>query len=417
MVFTYRLFTGLYFLLIRFYALFNNKAKAWVEGRKNWQTKLAEASKNWQGCIWFHCASLGEFEQGRPLIELIKQKHPSQKILLTFFSPSGYWLRKNYAIADYVAYLPTDTPNNAQQFLHIAKPKLVVFVKYEWWYYFSKTIFNQEIPFYNISCIFRKEAIFFKFYGALHREILSFYTHLFLQDALSKKLLNSIYINNTSVSGDTRFDRVWQNKQQIQSLPFLKQFKNKQPIFIGGSTYEKEDALLIELMPQLKNFKYIIVPHDIDKAYCKQLKNRIPLPVKLHSEIQTDEDLSTYNVLIIDCVGLLNPCYAYADYALIGGGFGKGIHNILEAAVFGLPVFFGANYTKAQEAIELLNKQLAFKVDNVQQIQQVILSIETNTELQLKNQTALFNYFKDKIGATQIVYDHISEHIIHRALT
>jgi len=408
-VFYYRLFTGVYFLLLRFYALFNNKAKAWVEGRKNWQPKLAEASKNWQGCIWFHCASLGEFEQGRPLIELIKQKHPSQKILLTFFSPSGYLVRKNYDVADYVTYLPTDTPENAQQFLNIVQPKLVVFVKYEWWYYFSKTIFDQEIPFYNISCIFRKEDIFFKFYGTLHCKILSFYTHLFVQDVLSKKLLNNIDINNTSVSGDTRFDRVWQNKQQVQPLPFLAEFKNKQPVFIGGSTYEKEDALLIELMLQIgetENFKYIIVPHDIDRAYCRQLKKRIPLPVKLHSEIQAEEDLSTFKVLIIDQIGLLNRCYAYADYALIGGGFGKGIHNILEAAVFGLPVFFGANYTKAQEAIDLVDKKLAFKIQNAQQIQEVILNTEANTKLQ--NKTALLNYFKDKIGATEIVYNHIN---------
>jgi len=273
-VFIYRLCTGFYFLLIRFYALFNHKAKAWVEGRKNWQTKLAKASKNWQGCIWFHCASLGEFEQGRPLIELIKQKHPSQKILLTFFSPSGYWVRKNYAVVDYVAYLPADTPENVQQFLNIIQPKLVIFVKYEWWYYFSKTIFEKGIPFYNISCIFRKEDIFFKFYGTLYRKILSFYTHLFVQDALSKKLLNNININNTSISGDTRFDRVWQNKQQVHPLPFLEQFKNKQPVLIGGSTYEKEDTLLIELMLQLEmeNFKYIIAPHDIDRKPMLRLR-------------------------------------------------------------------------------------------------------------------------------------------------
>jgi len=407
----YRLCTGLYFLLIRFYALINHKAKAWVSGRKNWQVKLTEATKIWNDCIWFHCASLGEFEQGRPLIELIKQKHPNQKILLSFFSPSGYLIRKNYELVDYVCYLPADTPSNAQQFLAIIQPKLVVFVKYEWWYFFSKAIFERSIPFYNISCILRNESIFFKPYGILHREILTFYTHLFVQDDASKKLLEHLAINKVTVSGDTRFDRVWQNKQQVKPLPFLKKFKDNKPILIGGSTYSKEDKLLIELIQKLQkneNFKYIIVPHEIDLVYCKELKNALPLPTKLYSEIQTAEDLINCKVLIIDSIGLLNQCYAYAEYALIGGGFNKGIHNILEAVVFGLPVFFGPNYTKAQEAVDLIEKQLVFSIENASQVHQTILNLENNLKLQHQNKKALFKYFKNKVGASETVYQHIS---------
>jgi len=401
----------MYFLLIKIYGLFNDKAKAWVQGRKNWEQELAKVSLQVKGCIWFHCASLGEFEQGRPLIELFKKQHPNKKILLTFFSPSGYLIRKNYALADYVCYLPTDTPNNAKQFLNIVQPKLVVFVKYEWWYYFSKAISNRNIPFYNISGIFRKEGVFFKPYGVLHRQILSFYTHFFVQDDLSKTLLESIHIKNLTVSGDTRFDRVWQNKQQVKSLPFLEQFKNNQPILIGGSTYAKEDSLLIELMQvtgEMKNFKYIIVPHEIDAAYCQQLKNRIPLKAKLHSEIQSHDDLSLVQVLIIDRIGLLNQCYAYVDYAIVGGGFGKGIHNILEAVVFGLPVFFGANYIKAKEAIDLVETGLAFSVQISKEINSTIAGLEKDEKRKNQHQVNLSNYVEERTGATKLIYNEIT---------
>ncbi len=406
----YRLVTGFYFFGIRIASFFNQKAKAWIEGRKNWLSQLTTATKNWDGCTWFHCASLGEFEQGRPLIERLKKEHPKQKILLTFFSPSGYEVQKNYMLADYVQYLPADSPNNAKLFLNIIKPKLVIFVKYEWWYYFSKIINKRSIPFYNISCIFRNDQIFFKFYGALHREILSFYTHLFVQNGDSKKLLNHIKINHVSISGDTRFDRVLAHKNKLTILPVIENFKSGKPILIGGSTYQKEDTMLIELMQQPKfkaDFKYIIVPHDIDLNYCKNLKNTIPLNTKLYTELKEADSLAEVQVLIINTIGLLNTCYAYADYALIGGGFRKGIHNILEAAVFGLPVFFGPQYHKAKEAIELIDQQLAFSIHQANEIQQYIEEFETNPKVKQEHKLALAKYFNQKMGATEIIYRKI----------
>lgn len=406
----YRLLTGIYFFGIKVYALFNQKAKTWIKGRKNWQSYLAKATEDWDGCVWFHCASLGEFEQGRPLIERFRKKHPQQKILLTFFSPSGYEIRKNYAFADYVHYLPTDTPKNAALFLDIVNPKLVVFVKYEWWYFFSKAMFERNIPFYSISCIFRKDQPFFKFYGILHREILSFYTHLFVQDRASKILLDGIQIKPVTLSGDTRFDRVLENKSKVKTIPFLEKFKTSKPILIGGSTYPKEDLILIELMQQpnfLADFKFIIVPHDIDYKYCQNLKHNIPLTTSLYSEIEETDSLIDVQVLIIDSIGLLNTCYAYVNYAFIGGGFSKGIHNILEPAVFGLPIFFGPQYHKAQEALELLEQQSAFSIQQVHQIQQIIEEFEMNNVLKQKNKIALENYFEQKAGATEIIITQI----------
>lgn len=400
-------------MLIKIYAVFNPKAKAWINGRKNWLPKLKNATQNFDNCIWFHCASLGEFEQGRPLIELIKNKHPKEKIVLSFFSPSGYSIRKNYKLADYVCYLPADTPGNANAFIKTIQPKLVVFVKYEWWYFFSKEIYKAGIPFYNISSIFLERHIFFKPYGLLHRKILSYHTKIFVQDESSKKLLKTIKVNHVAVSGDTRFDTVYQNKLDKIEVPFIKDFKGSNHILIGGSTYKQEDEILLELINSsaLSNFKYIIVPHEIDVDYCKTLQQKIKGVSKLYSTLNNNSNLNEIQVIIIDSIGWLSHLYQYSTFAIIGGGYGKGIHNILEAAVYNVIVFFGPNYKNANEAIELVNLKLAFELNSSQQIIKNIEGLEANTDLQTKNKTALEEYFKNSIGATGLIYKLLAKHL------
>ena len=400
--------TSLYFLVIKIAALKNPKAKAFVNGRQLLFEKLKAPSNNLKNCIWFHCASLGEFEQARPLIELIKNKNPTEKILLTFFSPSGYEIKYHYALADYVSYLPIDNPKNVTLFLHHTQPKLVIFVKYEWWYFILKEINNTNIPLYNIASLFNKEQVFFKPYGGLHLKILPFFTTIFVQNEHSKSLLSQYQINNVKVAGDTRFDTVIKNFNNKKSLPIIEQFKAHYNIVIGGSTYPTEDEFLIKAINNNLNSscKYIIVPHNIDKTYCIGLKQTIKAPTLLYSEIDT-QNVTKISVLIIDCVGLLSNLYQYANFALIGGGFNKGIHNILEAVVFGVPVLFGPKYRKAQEAIDLVTLNLASSInsyDDFEYLLNELLNDEAKYHLTKKQ---LRNYIEQNAGATQKIYDHI----------
>ena len=342
----------IFHLLVIIVSPFNSKAKLWLKGRKRIFRSLKKGVKQDDKILWFHCASLGEFEQGRPVIELFKKEYPNHKILLTFYSPSGYEIRKNYEYADCVYYLPLDTPVNAKLFLDIVKPEAVFFVKYEFWYFFLREIGKRNIPLYLVSGIFRKNQRFFKSYGIKSKKMLRWFTHFFVQNEESKQLLNSINLKNVSVTGDTRFDRVYKIAQQSKYLPLIKKFAEKSPVIVAGSTWRPDEELIIEYFNYTKNpFKIIIAPHEIHKENILRIIDSIKSDKKVlrYSEAQED-NIENADILIIDSIGILSSVYKYGTIAYIGGGFGKGIHNILEAATFGLPIVFGPNY--------LLNKLL-----------------------------------------------------------
>jgi 3-deoxy-D-manno-octulosonic-acid transferase len=363
----------LYSLGIRFYgfavliaSLFNEKAKRWREGRKDIFNNLKKAfDGNQLPVIWFHCASLGEFEQGRPVIESFKQKFPNYKVLLTFFSPSGYEVRKNYAGADYVFYLPLDTYANANKFIDRVNPKIAVFVKYEFWYNYINTLNQKGVPLYLISAKFRADQYFFKWYGGWFRKQLSMYRKIFLQDADSEQLLKGITANNSVLAGDTRFDRVIDIAEQAKTDAIAEAFKGNSKLWICGSTWEEDERIILSVYKQLvkggEKLKLLIVPHEIGEKHINQVAEQFK--ARKYSEVKAEE-VKDYNELIIDKMGMLSSLYKYADVAYIGGGFGKNIHNLPEAAVFGVPVLFGPNHHKFTEAIDLIKLQGGFAINN-----------------------------------------------------
>jgi 3-deoxy-D-manno-octulosonic-acid transferase len=403
----------LYNLGIRIYAagisiasLWNSKAKRWINGRKGIIDKMKQQFNENESYTWFHCASTGEFEQGRPLIAAYRKRWPDHKILLTFFSPSGFELRKNYAGADCVYYLPIDTASNAAQFIGLVKPRLAIFVKYEFWYHFLKELQQQQIPALLISATFRKEQLFFKWYGSPWRNVLHRFQHLFLQDTHSLQLLESISVHHTTVSGDTRFDRVTQIAQESAELHIIKDFKGTNKLFVAGSTWPEDEQLLSTLIHDPSNsWKWVIVPHEISKHHLEALRNKFKEQAVFYS-LATKEELAHKSILIVDAVGLLSSIYRYADMAYIGGGFGKGIHNILEAAVFGIPVLFGPNYHKFNEAKDLLTLGAAASVHNGTTL--------TEYFLQFSRQPHSFasvnrNYINQQKGATEKIMHYLAE--------
>ncbi|GAA4097239.1 3-deoxy-D-manno-octulosonic acid transferase [Mucilaginibacter panaciglaebae] len=355
--------TGLriYYLLILLFSAFNKKAALWIKGRQNIIFTTFEKS------IWFHFASLGEFEQGRPVLEQVRKQQPGAKIVVTFFSPSGYEIRKNTPLADAVYYLPLDTEANARRFINAINPAVVIFTKYEYWYHFFKQLNNRQIPLYIISGIFRPGQLFFKWYGSLHRKILGFVTHFFVQDEQSKQLLQTVNITNVTISGDTRFDRVWANAQNPKALPQIEDFKGGQKVFIAGSTWPADEQLIAKLISQHPRWKFIIAPHEIGEDKINHLVSLLPEGSYIrHSQIQSHISnlIQAAQVLIIDNIGMLSSLYQYGDIAYIGGGFGAGIHNTLEAAAFGLPVVFGPNYSRFKEARDLIAIGAGFSVND-----------------------------------------------------
>ena len=324
-------------------AFFNPKAKQWVNGRKNILEKLEPAD------YWFHCASLGEFEQGRPIIEAIKKQTPNKKILLSFFSPSGYEVRKNYHFADQVCYLPLDSPKNAKTFIKNVNPETAIFIKYEFWYNYLIQLDKKGVKSYVASSIFRKEQLFFKWYGVWFKNILKTINHFFVQNQESKDLLASIDIKESSISGDTRFDQVIQHVKQVKSIPLIEAFKGNQQLIVCGSTWPKDEELILKTAQKYTNLKWLIAPHNIQnsKNLARQSKGI------LYSEATTD-NIKKHSILIIDNIGMLSNIYQYANVSYIGGGFDSGIHNILEAAAFGCPTLFGPKHHKFKEAIDLI---------------------------------------------------------------
>ena len=349
-------------------SLFNKKARIFKYGRKNLFTELETTIPKNTAIAWFHCPSFGEFEQGRPLIEAYRKQHPEQKILLTFFSPSGYEHCKNYQGADYIFYLPLDSPRNARKFIDIVKPQVVFFIKYDFWHYFLKYLRKQKIRTYLVSAIFRPSQVFFKWHGSFFRNMLRAYTFLFVQNQTSVKLLESIGITNVAISGDTRFDRVWELLEQSKTLPILEQFCKTQPTIIAGSTWSEDEEILATVYPTLPNCKMVIAPHQIHEEHIATIEKQFAaFGVVRYSKCNENTSFQSVNILILDTMGMLSSAYKYGQIAFIGGGFGAaGIHNALEPAVFGVPIVFGPIYDMFHEACELveLGGTLVFKTKN-----------------------------------------------------
>ncbi len=400
----YTLGIRLYLIIIRIVSPFNSRARKLVRGRR-WLFRNMERELPPDGpYFWFHCASLGEFEQGRPLIELLRREDPSAKILLTFYSPSGYEVRKNYEGADYIFYLPADTPYNVRRFLNLVKPKAVFFIKYEFWFNFLNEIGRKKIPAFLVSGIFREDQYFFKWYGSWFRKKLKTFNRFYLQDKASEQLLEQFDLRNTLVTGDTRFDRVLEIASESRELPLAEAFRGEKKLIVCGSTWEEDLQLLLGLNLANTSYKLLIAPHEIDEE-------------KVGSAVAAFEDkyrvitwsgankanVKDADVLIVDNIGMLSSLYRYGSIAFIGGGFGNGIHNILEAAVCGLPVLFGPNYQKFSEANELITAGGAFCVNDSQEIAKVFAMLSDPDVMKIASEVSR-NYVRKKSGATGRIY-------------
>ncbi|MDD3739751.1 MAG: glycosyltransferase N-terminal domain-containing protein [Bacteroidales bacterium] len=395
----YSIITGFYFFSVRIAAFFNPKAKLMISGRVNWRNELKSKIDKNKSYVWIHCASLGEFEQGRPLIEKIKSENAGASILLTFFSPSGYEIRKNYQFADIVCYLPFDSKANAKDFIDIVKPKYAVFVKYEIWYYFLKELSIRNIPVFLISGIFRKNQIFFKWYGKSYRKALSFFSHLFLQDNKSAELLKNFGFLDYSVCGDTRMDRVMSIAEENYVNPLLEQFSENNNIIVCGSTWEEDEIILCRFINEFsEKYKLIIAPHEINEQHLEKIEKLLKVKSVRLSNLETLDN--SVRVIIVDSIGLLSKLYRYAKVAYVGGGFGKGIHNVLEPIVYNIPVIFGPNYKKFKEAVDLISGKTAFEIGDYENFESIInmLFSEQKILIQIKNQTEV--YIQKSFGAT-----------------
>ncbi|MDA1009825.1 MAG: 3-deoxy-D-manno-octulosonic acid transferase [Bacteroidetes bacterium] len=383
----YNISIWLYVVTIRIASLYNLKAKKWVKGRENIFSELEAVVKNQKNIVWFHCASLGEFEQGKPIIEAYKLNHPTHQILLTFFSASGFEIKKNTALANWVFYLPADTTSNAKKFINLVNPIKVVFIKYEFWFNYMYQLKKQNIPFYSVSTIFREGQVFFKYKWFAKQ--LKNVTHFFVQDEKSAELLNSIGFSNFTISGDTRFDSVVANTKNPTKIALVELFSKNKKTIICGSTWAKDEMILIQYIKNHPENNYVIAPHELDNISNLQKQSN----GLLYSNAN-EKNIFTTNVLIIDSIGLLSTIYQYGNLAYIGGGFGSGIHNILEAASFGLAVIFGPNYQKFNEAISLINKKGAISISNYEELSSAIDIFNTF------DQSIALNYIKENSGAT-----------------
>ena len=396
----------IYYAFIWIAAAWNEKAAKWISGRKSWRENLEGVFSEKDKVVWFHCASLGEFEQGRPIIERVRKEFPEYKILLSFFSPSGFEKRKDYTGVDHVTYLPLDTARNARHFLQIVPVKKVFFIKYEFWYHFLKTISARNIPLFLASGNFRSEQLFFKWYGGWYRRFLHFFSHLFVQNTTSELLLNTIGIQHHSIAGDTRFERVIKIAKEAEKDRRLSRFSTEKPVIVAGSTWEKDESLLYEIHKNLSaDCKWIIAPHEPTEKNIQRLLKQFENAL-LFSEI-SDRHQIEKDVIIVDTIGHLSSLYQYATLAYIGGGFGKGIHNILEAAAFGKPLIFGPNYSSFQEARDLLSCGAAHVIKQVSDGHALIKGL-VNNEDELKSVAQIAeNYIINQSGATDKIVDFV----------
>jgi len=357
----------------RFLALFNSKAAIWVEGQKDWERSLREATKGWDAPVWMHCASLGEFEQGRPVLEELRKRSPALKIILTFFSPSGYEIRKNYSGADYICYLPADTRKNASRFVQAVNPGLVFFVKYEFWNNYISLLHRSGIPLYLISAIFRPGQHFFRWYGSFFREMLKKFTIIFVQDQRSLDLLSGAGAGKILLAGDTRFDRVVQIAGSAKEIEKIEKFRGDEKVFLAGSSWRQDEEIISRYINKYPGrMKWIFAPHEIDGQNIERLEKLIDVK-HVRFSVFTNEAADA-RVLIMDNMGMLSSAYRYAYIAEVGGGFGKGIHNILEPACWSIPVIFGPNHEKFREAVELKNEGGAISFSSFEEFEQAVSS-------------------------------------------
>ena len=406
----YNLFLFVYESSIRIAALFNQKARKWVEGRRDILNVIKSTLPHHEERIWMHCSSLGEFEQGRPLLEELKKQYPKYKIVLTFFSPSGYEVRKDYELADYVFYLPMDGFRASSKFIRLVNPALAVFVKYEFWYYYLKCLDKSSIPTILIAASFRKDQHFFKWYGGLFRLMLTFFDYLFVVDDASQRLLAGTGITNqVIVAGDTRYDRVVEIAKAAKMFPLIEQFMGSTKLLIAGSTWPDDEHLLMQCMDVLpSDWKVVIAPHEVDEAHIQQISALFPKDAVRYSQLDQNSAASR-RILVIDNIGMLASCYHYGSVAYIGGGFQKGgIHNTLEPAVFGLPVIFGPVYRKFIEANLLVDHQFAFPISNASECRKVLEELPAEPSRLSALQFAIRLYVKKNIGATGRIIDRIN---------
>lgn len=388
-------------------SFFSDKAKKFVEGRKNVFEILSEKIDPQAKYVWIHAASLGEFEQGRPIIEKLKTQKPEYKIVLTFFSPSGYEVRKNYDGADVVCYLPMDTSWNTKRFLSIVKPSYAIFIKYEFWYNYLSNLKKNGVPTYIVSAIFRESQSFFQWYGGWYRNLLKNFTHLFVQNQESVELLSSIGVKNVTLVGDTRFDRVADIAAKAKQLPIVEAFAGDAKVFIAGSSWPKDEDILIPYINEHPNLKFIIAPHEIHEEHLQSIISKLKCSYARYTKTN-EQEAKNVQCMIIDCFGLLSSIYRYGQVAYIGGGFGVGIHNILEASVYGIPVLFGPNYKKFKEAVDMVARGGAYSISNAEEFAKLMDDFYSDSSsLYEKTAKVADDYSKENKGATDKVLKEI----------
>ncbi|MGV3502479.1 MAG: 3-deoxy-D-manno-octulosonic acid transferase [Adhaeribacter sp.] len=404
----YQLAISGYSLLLQGLAPFHAKARKMVAGRQQLLENIAAAlAGNQHPVAWFHCASLGEFEQGRPLMEAFARQHPEYRIVLTFFSPSGYEVRKNYSGAHYIFYLPLDSAGNARQFVDLVNPQLAVFVKYEFWFYYLHELHRRQIPVFSVSAIFRPSQLFFKSYGGFYRDLLKLFTHIFTQNAFSAALLKQAGISQVSVAGDTRFDRVLQTAAGVKTIPVVERFKASEPCFIIGSSWPQDlEVLLPFILKWADQVRFIIAPHEIHEKEIGLLQASLA-GLSIRYSKASPETAAQYRVLLIDNIGMLSSLYAYGNFGFIGGAFGKGLHNTLEAAVFGLPLFFGPVYDKFQEARDLVEQGLAFPVHTTAELEEKFSILFHSAREQEKICLQAKTYVQSHAGASATILERL----------
>jgi 3-deoxy-D-manno-octulosonic-acid transferase len=395
-----------YGLGIRIAALFNAKAKQWVQGRKGIFSELEKAFAGKPSPVWVHCASLGEYEQAKPLIEKIKTEQPDTLIVTTFFSPSGYTQAVKKKLSDYVFYLPLDLPRNARRFLDIVKPSAAVFVKYEFWFNYMQELHKRNTPFYYISAIFRENQHFFKPSGRWFAKQLRQATHFFVQTEKSKQLLESIDIKQVTVCGDTRFDRVSAIAATVQPFPFMETFLNGAKVIVAGSTWGPDEQLLAQLLQHFPGYKLVVAPHEISRT--SEVKETFAAYKTAFYTTMNESQLADMQVLVIDTIGILSRLYQYSTVSYVGGAFKTGLHNTLEAAVYGRPLFFGPNYDHFNEAVNLVERKGAFSVNNTEEMAAIMSKFEQNPEYYTQTCDICRQYVAQNAGAADIIYKTIN---------
>lgn len=393
----------LYRAAIALAAHWHEKARHWTEGRKALLERMEKTITPGEPVVWIHVSSLGEFEQGRPLMEQLKREHPEYKILLTFFSPSGYELRKNYPGADYIFYLPLDTPKNVRRFLDIVRPELVIFVKYEYWLNFLNELRRRKIRTFLVSSIFRANSIFFRWYGGAWRQALEAFEVLFVQDEESKRLLAGLGFDNVMVAGDTRFDRVAAIAAAAKRIERIERFKGENRLFVAGSTWGPDEEILLPLINAHPEIRFVVAPHEMDEGRIAHLLKEVKGGAMRYTQTTDESDFAHCQVLVLDTIGMLSSVYGYADWAYIGGGFGVGIHNTLEAATFGLPVAFGPNYQKFKEARDMITLSAATSVKSAEELQTWFAPLCNDEQHYRQTARTAKDYTSKNQGATNLI--------------